>query len=83
MPTNDLIEIVTKNVAHTGAAESGAKPTLGQTKVDEAHISLIGEKAGNRPMPRRDHSATMICNNKYLLIYGGKNDSAFQYEQEM
>jgi len=30
-------------------------------------------------MPRRDHQALLITNNKYLLIYGGKNDSAFSY----
>ena len=30
-------------------------------------------------MPRRDHQALLISKNKYLLIYGGKNDSAFSY----
>ena len=31
-------------------------------------------------MPRRDHQALLISKNKYLLIYGGKNDSAFSYK---
>ena len=31
-------------------------------------------------MPRRDHQALLISQNKYLLIYGGKNDSAFSYK---
>ena len=78
-----MIEVVTKNVAFTGAGEQGIRPSLNHTKSDEAQISLIAERAGTKPMPRRDHSATMIGNNKYLLIYGGKNDSAFQYEKEM
>ena len=30
-------------------------------------------------MPRRDHQSLLISKNKYLLIYGGKNDSAFSY----
>ncbi len=33
-------------------------------------------------MPRRDHCARMISSNKYLLIYGGKNDQAFNYESD-
>lgn len=31
-------------------------------------------------MPRRDHQALLISQNRYLLIYGGKNDSAFSYK---
>lgn len=31
-------------------------------------------------MPRRDHSAIMIRNNEFMLVYGGKNESAFQYK---
>lgn len=30
-------------------------------------------------MPRRDHNALLIRNNEFMLIYGGKNDLAFQY----
>ena len=34
---------------------------------------------GIKPMPRRDHNALLIRNNEFMLIYGGKNDLAFQY----
>lgn len=45
---------------------------------DEITVNLI-EDTGVRPLPRRDHSALMIKSNQYMLIYGGKNDSSFQY----
>lgn len=77
VPTNDLIEIVTKNLKYEGPGEPGPKPSNNTTKLDEAQITIVAEKAGVKPMPRRDHSAIMICNNKYLLVYGGKNDSAY------
>jgi hypothetical protein len=34
------------------------------------------------PIPRRDHSATLIKNDKFLLIYGGKNDNAHELLSE-
>ena len=77
VPTNDLIQIVTKNLKYEGTGEPGPKPHINTTKADEAQITLVAEKTGVKPMPRRDHSAIMICNNKYMLVYGGKNDSAF------
>ena len=40
---------------------------------------MIDDDAGIKPMPRRDHNALLIRNNEYMLIYGGKNDLAFQY----
>ena len=33
---------------------------------------------GVKPVPRCDHSAQLINNNRYLLIYGGKNESAYE-----
>ena len=29
-------------------------------------------------MPRREHSAQIISDGAYMLVYGGKNDGAFQ-----
>jgi hypothetical protein len=34
--------------------------------------------SGIKPLPRRDHSALLISNNRYMLIYGGKNDLAYE-----
>ena len=82
VPTNDLIEVITKNLRHDGVNDGAPKPLASLTKLDEAQISVVSEKAGVKPMPRRDHSAIMICGNKYLLIFGGKNDTAYKYEQE-
>ena len=45
---------------------------------NEIIVNMIND-TGVRPLPRRDHTALIIKNNKYMLIYGGKNDSAFQY----
>ena len=42
--------------------------------------TLLSDESGIRPVPRRDHQALLISKNKYLLIYGGKNDSAFSYK---
>ena len=36
VPTNDLIEVVTKSVSFTGSGDPGIKPSLNQTKADEA-----------------------------------------------
>ena len=38
MPTNDLIEVVTKSVTYTGSGEPGMKPSINQTKADEAKV---------------------------------------------
>ena len=60
--------------------ETPIKPSLTVTNADEVQVNLIREETGIRPMPRRDHQALLISQNKYLLIYGGKNDSAFSYK---
>ena len=81
VPTNDLIEVVTKKLTWDGLGDQPPKPSATLTKLEESQVSLVAEKAGVKPMPRRDHSAIMICNNKYLLVYGGKNDGAYKFEK--
>lgn len=81
-PTNDLIEVVSKRVVldKSQDVESLSKPSLHTTSADEVIINIISQQGGKRPMPRRDHSAIMIRNNEFMLVYGGKNESAFQYK---
>ena len=37
---------------------------------------------GMQPIPRRDHTALLIKNQSYLLIYGGKCDQAAQLNRK-
>ena len=82
-PTNDLIEVVTKKVLldenQANEVEKPIQPSIVITREDEAQFTLVRDQGGVRPMPRRDHQAILITKNKYLLIYGGKNDNAFSY----
>ena len=80
-PTNDLIEIVSKNVIldPTQDCEIPIKTSDSITRPDEAQVTLIRNQGGIRPVPRRDHQALLITDNKFLLVYGGKNDNAFSY----
>lgn len=82
-PTNDLIEVVSKNVvidkSQAQEVENPIKPSFAITHADEVEVTLLTNQGGIRPLPRRDHQAILIKNNQYLLIYGGKNDNAFSY----
>ena len=60
VPTNDLIEVVTKNVCidktQLGEIEVPVKPGNSLTQADEAQITLLSDSTvGVRPLPRRDH----------------------------
>ena len=33
------------------------------------------------PIPRRDHSASLMKNETLLLIYGGRNDNAVDFAE--
>ena len=66
MPTNDLVEVITKNVVIDKSqtdVENPIKPSVTATGADEVQVSLIKERGGIKPLPRRDHSALMISNN--------------------
>ncbi|CDW74723.1 kelch motif family protein [Stylonychia lemnae] len=47
------------------------------TQSHECKLRMITDKTGFFPQARSHHSALMTCGNKYLLIYGGKNDFLF------
>lgn len=85
-PTNDLIEVVTRKVVRDPTHPEGdlaTKPNNFYTQADEAVVTMVRERGGIKPLPRRDHSALLIRGNTYMLIYGGKNDSAFAYSEKM
>ena len=84
-PTNDLIEVSTKSVVLDKTqtdAENPIKPSFAYTQADEAHVKLIRDHGGIKPLPRREHQALLITNNRYMLIYGGKCDNAFSYKTD-
>jgi len=58
LPTNDLIEVVSKNVIlDKSQADVGnhVKPSLVSTNADEATVMIVKEHGGIKPLPRRDH----------------------------
>ena len=58
VPTNDLIEVVSKNVVLDKSqveVETPIKPSLALTNADEATVVLMKQKGGIKPLPRRDH----------------------------
>ena len=84
-PTNDLIKVSSKKITidETQEQDNIHKPNATFYKTDEAIIEYVEAKGGIKPLPRRDHSSVMIKNNECLLIYGGKNESAFQYKEQV
>ena len=66
VPTNDLIEVVSKNVVPDKSqveVETPIKPSLALTNADEVTVALIKHKGGIKPLPRRDHQTLLITNN--------------------
>jgi hypothetical protein len=44
--------------------------------INETYCVRVIPKDSRLPVPRRDHSATLIKDSKYLLIFGGRNDNS-------
>lgn len=61
--------------------ENQSHPTLSQSEIkfvqdeiDTVFVSQLHPNDGFAPIPRRDHTATLLQNKKYFLVFGGKND---------
>ena len=77
-----MLEIRTRQIICDETRDIRATlPSVKLSKTNIANISTMPVRGGKKPIPRRDHQAKMISLNKYLLIYGGKNDQAFSLEQ--
>jgi hypothetical protein len=74
MTSNDLILLKTKKTVQ--APDSDQKDD--KRKTETASYKRIVPKDGRTPIPRRDHSAYLIRNGAYLIVFGGKNDNAFE-----
>ena len=40
-------------------------------------LRYVRDTSGKAPMARCNHSSILISNNKYMVIYGGRNDSLY------
>ena len=74
MTSNELIEVSSRQLVPDS---SRIAAMLANQSSGVAHYSSVKIKGGRKPVPRRDHCALMISSNRYMLIYGGKNDQAF------
>ena len=43
----------------------------------ECKVKALTDYSGKAPLPRSHHSALLISQDRYLLIYGGRNDDLF------
>jgi hypothetical protein len=50
---------------------------------EEVKIKKLVPKDGRQPIPRREHSATLMKGGKYLVIYGGKNDNSADLDSKL
>jgi len=47
---------------------------LDYTYKDGAILRLVKDHSGKAPIARSNHVSKLISKNKYMLIYGGRND---------
>lgn len=72
--SNDLIVVKYHRIMY----DNSSQPKNGVAHYDgneEAVYKTVTAK-GRLPLPRRDHSACLIKDGQYLVVYGGKNDNA-------
>ena len=81
VPSNDVVEVRTRILVKERFYDE-ANWQLGKG-INEFTIESLKAKvsfvacAGVLPMPRCDHSAQLISKNRYMLIYGGRNEQAY------
>jgi len=77
-----LIEIRTRHVKFTFKTAVNPKTKELNRYLRDANKAVISpikvRAAGIKPVPRCDHSAQLISKNRYMLIYGGRNELAFK-----
>jgi len=49
---------------------------------EEVTYRRMVPKDGRLPIPRRGHSAILINQGKYLVIFGGKNDNSAELDSK-
>lgn len=49
---------------------------------NEATVRRLIPQDSRLPVPRRDHSAAMIKDNRYLLVFGGRNDNHLEMQAD-
>lgn len=76
MTSNDLIILKTKKTMPAPDSDQNEKEE--SRKTETASYKRLVPKDGRTPIPRRDHSACFIKDGAYFVVFGGKNDNAFE-----
>lgn len=79
---NDLIAVRTTAITdkHKGPRHIELNATDLEHK-DLAQFQLLQPSDQRAPLPRRDHSAQLINNNKQMVVFGGRNDQDLQMRE--
>jgi hypothetical protein len=80
-PSNELVEVHSRFIEIKNKTKADHTTIKGiSIQVRETNGIEVKRIAvsGIKPLPRRDHSALLISSNRYMLIYGGKNDLAYE-----
>jgi hypothetical protein len=78
--SNDLIVVKYHRIMY----DNSSQPKNGVAHYDgneEAVYKTVTAK-GRLPLPRRDHSACLMKDGQYLVVFGGKNDNAGDIKSE-
>lgn len=76
--TNDLFALKTQRIMNIAKAEADTNDKSQQNfdGPEEVTYTRLVPKDGRLPIPRRAHSAILIKQGKYLVVFGGKNDNS-------